>query len=398
MSTEDPRRIPGAWRALLPATALSLAATPVLNAAECPTEGLRAPLGYYQIPEAREDAGDYDCEMVPPHTGDMDFTSKYEGSDSARNELNEAAYQEYLKASENIRGFEKAVIAAADDYQVDGDGPAARDCVLDNLEQWASADALLPENINHVGQAVRKWALAASANAYLRVKLSSSETALEPERMDRIEDWLSRVVGGVREYYTDREPRKVNNHDYWAAWAVMSASVATGNCDDWSWSHAKFDEAMGQITSDGYLPKELSREDRALEYLNYAMQPLTLLAVFAEVNDTPAYDGNRERFVKLAQNVVDGLEEPDRIAAINGHEQITKGLYTGWGLAWMRPWTETWSGLPGMSSFLEEYGPMKSTRLGGDIEFLYGIEPLWPDGTDPFPPTDLRINGHTTNG
>jgi len=61
-------------------------------------------------------------------------------------------------------------------------------------------------------------------------------------------------------------------------------------------------------------------------------------------------------------------------------------------------WTETWSGLPGMASFLEEYGPMKSTRLGGDIEFLYGIEPLWPDGTDPFPPTDLRINGHTTNG
>lgn len=391
MIMEHPTRVRRAGNVLMSAALLTFIGTSTLEAAECPTTGLRAPLGYYQIPDPRE-GGTYECETVPPHTGDMDFTSKYQGSDSARNELNESAYQEYLKASKAIRAFEKGVIAAADDYQVDGDGPAARDCVLTNLDNWAQADALLPDNINHVGQAVRKWALAAAANAYLRVKLSSSDTALDPARLERIESWFSRLGDGVRAYYSDRDPRKVNNHDYWAAWAVMSASVGTGDCDDWNWSIGKFEEAMGQITPEGYLPKELSRQDRALEYLNYAMQPLTMLAVFAEVNKHSVHDQYQTRFEKLAQNVVTGLEDPSEIASITGYDQLTGGLYTPWGLAWMRPWTETWGGLTGMSGMLEQYGPVQSTRLGGDIEFLYGIEPRWPDPSEPLPPVDLRID------
>ncbi len=363
-----------------------------VQAAQCYEEGLRAPLGYYQIPEPRG-GGSYDCAVVEPHQGSMNFNSKYEGSDSARNELNEEAYQEYLDASETIRNFEKEVIASADDYQVDGDGPAARDCVLENLETWAEADALLPADINHVGQAVRKWALAAAANAYLRVKLSSAESDLDPARLDRIEAWFGKVANGVREYYTDREPRKVNNHDYWAAWAVMSTAVATKDCGHWNWSMAKFSEAMDQISVDGYLPKELSREDRALEYLNYAMQPLTLIAVFAEINSIPVHEEYGDSLTRLAQNVVNGLEDSSDIQAITGYEQITDGLLTAWGLAWMKPWAETWGELPGMSEFLAAHGPVKNTRLGGDIEFLYGIKPRW---ATPYPPTDLRIDGELT--
>lgn len=362
-----------------------------VQASQCYEDELRAPLGYYQIPE-RRNGGSYDCQIVEPHQGNMDFNSKYKGSDSARNELNEDAYQAYLKASKTIRNFEKAVIAAADDYQVDGDGPAARDCVLKNLESWAQADALLPDEINHVGQAVRKWALAAASNAYLRVKLPSEESALSSARMDRIEAWFGKVAHGVREYYTDREPRKVNNHDYWAAWAVMSTAVATKDCSHWNWSMDKFAEAMGQISVDGYLPKELSREDRALEYLNYAMQPLTMISVFAEINGVPVQEKYGEKLDKLARNVVTGLSDSADIQSITGYSQVTDGLHTAWGLAWMRPWVETWGAISGMSEFISTHGPVKNTRLGGDIEFLYGIDPRW---ATPYPPVDLRINGKT---
>ncbi|MBW7472192.1 alginate lyase family protein [Marinobacter sp. M216] len=380
-----------AGRVLLSTALVSSLGVASVEAAQCYEDGLRAPIGYYQIPEAR-DGGSYDCKVIEPYQGSMSFTSKYEGSDSARNELNEDAYQAYLDATKTIRGFEKTVIAGADDYQVDGDGPAARDCVLENLDTWAQADALLPDEINHVGQAVRKWALAAAANAYLRVKLSSDDSALATDRLNRIEAWFDEVANGVRGYYTDREPRKVNNHDYWAAWAVMATSVATENCDHWNWSMSKFEEAMGQISSDGYLPKELSRQDRALEYLNYAMQPLTAIAVFAEVNGVSVHEQYGNGFATLAQNVVTGLDDSSAIEAITGYPQITDGLHTAWGLAWMRPWTEIWGDLPGMNAFMTAYGPVKNTRLGGDIEFLYRVDPRWPTGRDPFPPGEIRLD------
>jgi len=377
-------------RTLMSTALISVIGVASVEAAQCRNEGLRAPVGYYQIPEAAS-GGSYDCEIVEPHRGSMNFTSKYQGSDSARNELNKQAYQAYQEASATIRRFEKRMIATANDYQVDGDGPAARDCLIDNLNTWAQAEALMPDDINHVGQAVRKWALAASANAYLRVKSSAPENALDSAKVARIEGWFERVSDGVREYYTDREPRKINNHDYWAAWAVMASAVATNDCGDWRWSLSKFDQAMGQIATDGYLPKELSREDRALEYHNYAMQPLTLMAVFAEVNQASLYNQYQESFEQLARNVVDGLDDPSAIERITGHSQKVDGLSTPWGLAWMRPWAETWGPLPGMEGFLAEHAPVKNTRLGGDIEFLYQLEPRWPADGEPIPPGNVRI-------
>jgi len=215
---------------------------------------------------------------------------------------------------------------------------------------------------------------------------------MDLERARRIEGWFLRLSDGVRDYYTDREARKVNNHDYWAAWAVMSSAVATQDCDDWNWSMAKFDEAMGQINNGGYLPKELSRETRALEYMNYAMQPLTMIAVFAEVNGNSVYDRYQDSFRKMSGNVVAALDDPDRIERITGDEQVVDGLYKSWSLAWMEPWQATWGSVEGMPAFLDELRPMKSTRLGGDISYLYGIDPLWPDGAQPDPPSNIQVS------
>ena len=391
MTNQNARGFRQSGRMVLSMVLSSALLVPAAQGNQCLEQGLVAPMGYHQITETRSN-GNYQCERVLPHTGSMNFTSKYSGSDGARNELNDDAYQEYLEASKNIRNFEKIVIAGADDFQVDGDGSHARDCVMDNLDEWATANALLSDDINHVGQAVRKWALAAASNAYLRVQKSSVKLALDQEQSQRIEAWFRKLSQGVQDYYSDREPRKVNNHDYWAAWAVMSSAVATQECGDWSWALGKFDEAMGQITAEGYLPKELSREDRALEYLNYAIQPLTMMAVFAEANGNSLYERYRSRFLALASNVVAGLENPQEIASLTGHSQLTGGLYTPWGIAWMRPWSAAWEEVPGMATFLEEYGPAKNTRLGGDLAFLYAICPPWPASDDPQPPGNIRIS------
>lgn len=361
------------------------------QAAQCPEGGLRAPAGYYQEPAA-SDGGDYNCESVPPFTDSLVFTSKYQGSDDARNQLNTQAEEKYHAAVKKVRHFEKRVIAAADDYQVDGDGLAARDCALTILDNWASADALLNPEVNHVGQAVRKWALTAAANGYLRVTRSGDRDALNPERLERIRNWFNKLTTQIRQYYSDRPLRKVNNHDYWAAWAVMSASVATQNCGDWNWALGKFDEAMGQVTDDGYLPNELGRNTRALEYMNFAMQPLTLMTVFAQANHVDLHQRYQTKLKALATNVTKGLDDPEAINTVTGYEQVTDGLYNAWSLAWMKPWQVSWGDVASMSTYIERFGPMKSTRLGGDLHWLYRIGPTdWTADRKPSAPRDVTI-------
>ncbi|MDX1801233.1 MAG: alginate lyase family protein [Marinobacter sp.] len=378
-------------RTLVTTVLLSTPGVTSAEVAQCADAGLRPPAGYYQAPAA-SDGGDYNCESVPPFTDSLVFTSKYEGSDDARNELNQQAEQEYHAAVEKVRNFEKRVIAAADDYQVDGDGPAARACALSILDSWASADALLNPEVNHVGQAVRKWALTAAANGYLRVTRSGDRDALDPAQLARIRNWFDKLTTQIRKYYSDRPLRKVNNHDYWAAWAVMSAAVATQNCDDWDWALGKFDEAMGQVTDDGYLPNELGRNTRALEYMNFALQPLTLMTVFAEANHVGLHHRYQRKLNALATNVTAGLNDPGTVQAVTGYEQVTDGLYTAWSLAWMKPWQATWGDVATMPSFIDRFGPMQSTRLGGDLHWLYRIGPTaWVAGREPTAPRDVTI-------
>ena len=360
----------------------------VVEAAECPAEGLRAPPGYYLMADENP-LQEYVCPTVEPHTGSMNFTSKYEGSDASRDELNTEAEAEYKAAVEKVRTLEKAVIAAANDYQIDGDGVLARECVLQLLDSWGSSNAMVTDDINGTGQAVRKWALAAIANGYLRVTLPKPEAITDSDRQQRIEGWFARLSQGVQAYYSDRPLEKVNNHDYWAAWAVAATAVVSNDCAGWNWSMAKFDEAMGQISGEGYLPNELSRETRALEYLNYAMQPLATLATWAQVNQQPLYDTYHPEFQKLAGNVVDGLNDPSIIASLTGFEQVTDGLYTSWSLAWLEPWQAGEELLPGMQTLMDMYRPLKSTRLGGDLTWLYAVQSV---EENPQPPGKVRVN------
>ena len=70
---------------------------------------LVAPSGYYRAAPAAQ-GKPRECEAPPPaYTGVLDFPSKYEGSDKARDKLNPAAEQRYLKLTGDMREMEKGV-------------------------------------------------------------------------------------------------------------------------------------------------------------------------------------------------------------------------------------------------------------------------------------------------
>ena len=314
-------------------------------------------------------SSDTSCSHFPtPYTGAMVFPSKYEGSDSSRDEINEDAEALYLELTESIKALEKNAAQWAGDYLM-GD-LIARDCALSMMQEWAVANALLGD-ANNMGQSVRKWSLSVLANVYLQLTRPLNAPPVPPAQKELIESWFLKMAEDAVVYYSDRPLDKVNNHDYWAAWAVMAVSVIVNRQDLFDWSKAKLEEGIGQITESGYLPNELRRETRALSYHNYAMQPLTWLAVFTEANGAELSESQQLALYRLAQRTVEGLQRPDAFQELTGYEQYIDGVITSYNLAWLEIWVSHFDAMQGMDTLLSSNRPMKSTRLGGNVSILF---------------------------
>jgi hypothetical protein len=71
-----------------------------------------------------------------PFTGALDFTSKYEGSDSARATLNPQADRAFHEQTKAITELEKVVSQVVTGFAHDGN-PARAQCVVNGLDSWA---------------------------------------------------------------------------------------------------------------------------------------------------------------------------------------------------------------------------------------------------------------------
>jgi len=312
-----------------------------------------------------------------PFTGTLEFSSKYEGSDKARDDLNVAAEKRYRSATASITAFEKGVSRQVDEYMRSG-SPEALACATTLLHGWATSGALLGKASNHTGKSVRKWALGSAAAAYMRLKFSASQPLADKPELSRvIERWLSNVGDRVVEEWKDLPLDKFNNHEYWAAWAVMAVSVATDRRDLFDWSLEQFDTAMTQIDRDGYLPNELKRDTRALSYHNYSLPPLTMIAAFAKANGVEIRPEATAALERLTARVMDGVADPHAFEEKTGKKQVVAGLDEAGKFTWMEPYCWTFRCTAQMQERRDAMRPLKNYRLGGNV-------------TDLFNPTDAR--------
>lgn len=312
-------------------------------------------------------------EFPAPYLEQMVFPSKYEGSDSARDELNEAAEARYLQLTASIKTLESLIAKWSDQYLAGNLG--ARECGLALIEEWARQGALSHKQINNMGQSVRKWALATLAVHYLKLVSPGNAPELDENRRRLIEDWFVGHAYEVKEYYSYRPLEKVNNHDYWAAWAVMLVATRVNDRELFDWSLEKYREAISQIDRDGYLPNEMARQTRALSYHNYALHPLVWLAVFAQANGVELSPAQSAALERLVNRTLEGLEDPEPFVLLTGHAQEMEGLLTPYNLAWMEVWVSGFKAQGAMNDYLVRYRPMRSTRLGGNLSLLFNRVP-----------------------
>ncbi|MEC9405845.1 MAG: mannuronate-specific alginate lyase [Pseudomonadota bacterium] len=331
---------------------------------------LKAPAGFY-APAVRDETFS-DCpDMSTPHTGPLDFPSKYQGSDAARDDLNQQAEATYRQQVEGIRELERGINRLVEDYLHSAD-PAAVNCALDWMLEWARMGGLTGEVTTHTGKSVRKWALGSVGAAYLRLKLSASEPLKPyPDQAAEIEDWLAELANLVVADWSNVPQRKYNNHEYWAAWSVMAVSVVSDDRSLFDWAVAQYDRAAQQVTDEGYLNNELRRKTRALFYHNYALPPLAMMAAFGQANGLDLQARGDHALSRLAHRVMAGLDDPEAFSRRAGADQQLKDFKPS-KFTWLEPYCALSPCSGAFQDRLEAYRPLNNYRVGGDLTALFG--------------------------
>lgn len=335
-------------------------------------EPLQPPSGYRNaVGSKHSDA--VICDASPePFTGTLEFPSKYEGSGAARDQLNVEAEAAYKLKTRPITSMEKGVVALVKKTMRSGK-PEALKCTLGWLTRWAEAGALLGEAKNHTGRSLRKWSLGSLASAYLRLKFSSSAPLKNyPEESQRIEAWFSAIADHVVIEWPASDPiEKINNHYYWAAWALMAASVATDRRDLFDHAVTLYRVFSQQVDAEGYLPNELKRASRAAGYHNYAMAPVAMIAAFGKANGVDLAGENDHALTRLAQRAEIALNDPARFETKTGVAQDGNGLDSKSSRAWLEPYCWTVTCTADERAMRESSRPLASTRLGGELTAVF---------------------------
>jgi poly(beta-D-mannuronate) lyase len=340
---------------------LGLVTGPALAGQLVPPPGYYAPVGHT--------AKAASCPPPPaPFSGILDFPSKYEGSGKSRDTLNEDSEARYKELTRPITDMEKGATGLVDQY-MDSGSPQTLDCVLSWYGSWADANGLLGPAANHTGRSMRKWALASLSSAWLRLQFSSSQPlAAHAREAQKIEAWLGRIGSQVITEWGQNDPlAKINNHYYWAAWAVMATSVVTDRRDLFDWSTKMYAIFAKQVDEEGYLPNEMARQTRAAGYQVYALTPIAMIAAFGKANQVDLAGEGNNALQRAAERAIGAYDDPRPYQAKTGKKQVLEGADEQRSkLAWLEAycWTVQCTGAP--ASKLAALRPLKNTRLGGD--------------------------------
>lgn len=310
------------------------------------------------------------CAPMPAQPlKDMEFNGIYKKSDPHRAEIDEESRKEYLEETKGLRKFENELIDLANRYiKSDGHDYIAAYCGMKWLHEWASADAFLG-HANAQGAFLRQWSLAVLSSAYLQLEAGWADAADK----DTIETWLRTVADKVMADNSGLSGavKKRNNHMYWAAWGVTATGIALNDRDLYDWGVNRLKYAIHvQIEKDGYLPLEMNRGKKALQYHVFALTPLILTAEAAYRNGEDLYEANDGALHALVRRTFEGMKDSSWFEKKSGFKQESSNEMSNEHFAWMEIYNARFPD-PEMTSWLTAHRPVMSRRAGGDITYLF---------------------------
>jgi poly(beta-D-mannuronate) lyase len=267
-----------------------------------------------------------ECPAVPPPVVDLTIERYYEdGAGSVVEPTRMEAHKAQVAPLVEFVGF---ITKQADRaWQQRSSSEHTIACALSWLRGWAQGGAYLGQMNSKQAEAQRKWDLAGTSLAYVKLHKWAS-----PEDRAIIEPWLAKWADAARTAFDDQGVKR-NNHWYWLGLAQMGVAIATDDAKRWQTAKGIFEDALAEITPEGTLPMEMARQGRALHYHVFAAEPLVIMAEIAATRGEDWYalkDGALHRLVK---KTAEGIADPtifDKLAGVAQQRPIKPGY--GWAL------------------------------------------------------------------
>ena len=273
-----------------------------------------------------------------------------------------------------------AVALAFDDH-------AAKRAIVDNLAGWAKQEAL------HTIEPNRKVRAYYNLDRTLLPMIASFSIVRHDPQISaltsaQIEAWLNRLVdrrrGPLRFDAPNRNSSR-NNHRYLADSVTMAWGAFRGNAVLFRTGLDRFRAALGQVRSDGSLPLETARGEKALHYQRHAVASLTVIAEIAATQGIDLYrlKGNRgQKLADMVRFLADAIDKPQLLDLYTSQAQDLGFLKRrGHGrhyMAWLEAYTsrtpqrgESLRLLRAIDRFGHNIEPMTDDYVGGVATCLF---------------------------
>ena len=217
--------------------------------------------------------------LVPAPAAPVEIPHHYlSGSSGPTNPAEKAATEVYSD-------FEQRITAGMNQYVAKGDH-AESACALAQLDAWAQGHALLDYDPKDSSQAWYQveWTLSAAGTTE---SVIMNDTALDASQQKRVTDWLDTAARKLISF--EKPGKEGNNHHYWRALAATSKGVIASDKMLFDFGIDTCKEAIGQIDTNGAFPLEMARHENASHYQGFALQPLIVIAEFAERQGVDLY-------------------------------------------------------------------------------------------------------------
>lgn len=291
----------------------SALAVVMLSAALCQAQDLLA-----KIPDGRLREGQiFVCPDIPAPPGMLHTQSKYRADDNSKSAIDDVAAAARDKTVQPIRNSVRLLTRI--EYAQSDDQQASSECVLQNIDRWAAAQSLTDMRSADAILTRDRWV----AEIALATRAASRVVPLSDSRQALYSAWFGTLARDTMDAYSLRVGPKsrTNNHRYWAGLSVAAIGYLLDQSEFKDWGKTSFEIGACQVDGGGFLPAELARGERALDYHVYALRPLAAIVRLASDSGEQMQSKCFEGFRRLDAMTRSALKDPSGFERMAGMRQ-----------------------------------------------------------------------------
>ena len=264
-------------------------------------KGLLVLLGALVLSVEHATAQDTECAGSPEPVVTLSYVSRYVQDDAARSTIDPLREAEAEAAVAPVDEFISALARSVDAMYSGSprDREMMASCVLNQIDDWAQADAL-----SHLDTETVRLTVGARYAGFAMIVWQTLPYAHDHPARDRILDWLDRRMREQVVFWKDAAVgARQGNLRAWAGLAAAAVAVQTDDAELMDWAEVAIADVMCSANADGSLPQEMARGKLALHYQLHAIAPLVTAVAILERQGVPAsrdFNGALQRIVDFA--------------------------------------------------------------------------------------------------